>query len=72
MLSITITELRNHLRKYLTLSKTEDIYISRHGKVIAKLSNPNQNKIDIANSLFGILPDTMTLEESIEDRLNHI
>ena len=65
MLSITITELRNHLGKYLTLSKTEDIYISRHGKVTAKLSNPNQNKIDIANSLFGILPDTMTLEDCL-------
>ncbi len=56
----------------LNITITEDIYISRHGKVIAKLSNTSQERIDIANSLFGILPDTMTLEESIEDRLNHI
>lgn len=56
----------------LNITITEDIYISRHGKVIAKLSNTSQERIDIANSLFGILPDTITLEESIEDRLNHI
>lgn len=72
MCTITATELKTNLGKYLNLSKTEDIYISKSGKIIAKLSNPNQSRIDIANSLFGILPDTITLEESKEDRLNNI
>ncbi len=72
MCTITATELKSNLGKYLNLSKTEDIYISKNGKIIAKLSNPNQSRIDIANSLFGILPDTITLEESKKERLNNI
>lgn len=72
MLNITVTEFRHHLGKWLNLSKTEEIYITKNGKVIAKLSNANQERIDIANKLFGILPDTMTLEESQEERFSHI
>lgn len=72
MLNITVTEFRHHLGKWLNLSKTEEIYITKNGEVIAKLSNANQERIDIANKLFGILPDTMTLEESQEERFSHI
>ena len=37
---ITATELKNNLGKYLLLAETEDIFITRNGKVVAKLSNP--------------------------------
>jgi len=56
-MSITITELKNNLHKYLQLSSQEDIYITHYGKVISKLSNPNQGRVEIARSLFGILPE---------------
>ena len=39
-MSITATELKLNLGKYLMLAETEDIYITRNGKVVAKLSNP--------------------------------
>lgn len=71
-MSITATELKLNLGKYLLLAETEDIYITRNGKVIAKLSNPFQDRVDIAKSLFGILPPDVTLEESREERLNEI
>ncbi|SER01349.1 Antitoxin component of toxin-antitoxin stability system, DNA-binding transcriptional repressor [Lachnospiraceae bacterium NE2001] len=67
-MSITATELKMNLSKYLELSETEDIYITQYGKVVAKLTNPFQNKIDIANSLFESMPNTMTLEEAKERR----
>ena len=35
---ITVTELRRHLGKYLALSQTKDIYITKHGVIIAKLT----------------------------------
>ena len=41
---ITATELKTNLGKYLILAETEDIYITRNGKVVAKLSNPYQDK----------------------------
>ena len=58
-MSITATESKINLDKYLMLAETEDIYITRNGKVIAKLSNPYQDRVDVAKSLFGILPNDM-------------
>lgn len=55
-MSVTATELKNNLEKYLVLSATEDIFITENGKVIAKLTNPYQNRVEKAKSLFGILP----------------
>lgn len=71
-MSITATELKSNLSKYLLMAASEDIYITRNGKVIAKLTNPFQDRLDIAESLFGSVPNTMTLEESREERLNQI
>ena len=71
-MSITATELKNNLGKCLMLSATEDIFITRNGKVVAKLSNPHQDRVDIAKSLFGILPNEPTLEQAREERLNSI
>lgn len=71
-MSITATELKNNLGKYLMLAATEDIFITPNGKVVAKLSNPHQDRVDIAKSLFGILPNEPTLEQAREERLNSI
>lgn len=71
-MSITATELKVNLGKYLMLAETEDIYITRNGKIVAKLTNPYQDRVDVAKSLFGILPNDVTLEEVREERLNKI
>lgn len=71
-MSITATELKTNLSKYLLLSATEDIYITKNGKIVSKLSNPFQARVDVAKSLFGVIPGEMTLEESAEERLNKI
>lgn len=69
-MSITATELKANLSKYLLLSATEDIFITRNGKIISKLSNPFQNRVDVAKSLFGVLPADITAEEAREERIN--
>lgn len=69
-MSVTATELKANLGKYLLLAAREDVYITQYGKVIAKLTNPFQDRIAIAESLFGSLPQTMTLEEAKAERLN--
>lgn len=71
-MSITATELKTNLSKYLLLSATEDIYITKNGKIISKLSNPFQERVDVAKSLFGVIPSDITLEEATEERLNKI
>ena len=70
-MSISATELKANLGKYLQLAKVEDVFITQYGKVVAKLTNPFQDRMEIAESLFGILPQT-TLEEAREDRQNEI
>lgn len=71
-MSITATELKMNLGKYLLMAETEDIYITRNGKIIAKLSNPNQDRVDMAKSLFGIIPADITLEGARKERLDQI
>ncbi len=68
-MSITATELKQNLGKYLLLSATEDIYITKNGKIIAKLSNPYQDKVSAAQSLFGILQQDADIDISKEERL---
>ena len=69
-MSITATELKQNLGKYLLLSAKEDILITKNGKIIAKLTNPYQNRVNTAKSLFGILPEYASLEDTKEERLN--
>lgn len=71
-MSITATELKINLSKYLLLAETEDIFITKNGKIVAKLTNPFQDRVDTAKSLFGILPSDISLEEAKEERLNNL
>ena len=71
-MSISATELKLNLGKYLQLAESEDIYITRNGKVIAKLSNPYQDRVDAVKSLYGFLPADVTLEETRNERLDRL
>ncbi len=68
-MSITATEFKANLSKYLMLAATQDILITQYGKVIARLTSPFQSRVDVAESLFGALPQTTTLEEARAERL---
>lgn len=39
-MSITEMELKKNFKKYLLMAATEDVFVTRNGKVVAKLSNP--------------------------------
>jgi antitoxin (DNA-binding transcriptional repressor) of toxin-antitoxin stability system len=67
-MTITATELKRNLSHYLLLSQKEDVIITKNGKIIAKLANPNLNKADLLTSLFGTLPNDRSPEEILEER----
>ncbi|MBC8597506.1 type II toxin-antitoxin system Phd/YefM family antitoxin [Qingrenia yutianensis] len=71
-MSITATELKQNLGRYLLIAATEDVFITKNGKVVAKLSNPNQDRVNMAKSLFGVLPQDITLEEAKNERIDTI
>ncbi len=66
---ITATEFKTNIGKYLTLVNEEEIIITKNGKGIAKLSPLKEDKVKMAESLFGIIPNDMTLEQAREERL---
>lgn len=68
-MSITATELKENLGKYLQLAACEDILITRNGKVVAKLTSPYQDLVEATRSLAGIIPADMTIDEARAERL---
>ncbi len=71
-MSITTTEFKKNPDKYILLATREDIFIEDGGKTIVRLSNPNQDRVNIAKSLFGVLSSDVTLEEAREEYLSKI
>jgi hypothetical protein len=51
---ITATELKTNIGHYLDTAGSEDIFVSRKGKIIAKISNPANDKVALLDSLAGI------------------
>ena len=67
---ITATELKSNMGKYLDTAELEDIYVTRKGKVVAKISSPAQDKLAILDKLVGIAEGTnLTLKEARAKRL---
>jgi antitoxin (DNA-binding transcriptional repressor) of toxin-antitoxin stability system len=67
---ITATELKTNIGHYLDEVSRDEVYISRNGKVVAKLSSPTQDKQAILDSLAGIAAaNPVSLEEARAERL---
>ncbi|MBQ6384251.1 MAG: type II toxin-antitoxin system prevent-host-death family antitoxin [Clostridia bacterium] len=67
---VTATEFRTNLGHYLKQVLTEDIWITKNGKTIAKLTNPNVSGVDsIAGILKKQIPDDTDRNSLKEERL---
>ena len=54
---VTATEFKTNFGKYLEILAREDIFITKNGKTVAKMINPNVNAVDeISGILSGALP----------------
>ncbi len=69
---ITATEFKSNMGKYLAMVAHQDIFISKNGKNIAKLTSPTVDKVSALNSLVGIIPDAAGTDENElrEERLS--
>ncbi len=61
---ITMAGLKHSLGKYLVVSATENIFIIKNSKIVAKLTNLYINKVQTAKYLFGIHPKDTDIEET--------
>lgn len=68
---VTATEFKTNLGKYLELAVAQDIFITKNGKNIARLTNPSINKLTVLDNLVGIVPQDDSLDEKAvrEERL---
>ena len=68
---VTATEFKMNFGKYLELVAQQDIFITKNGKSIARVTSPNVNKAELLDSLVGVIPDISFDEDSIrEERLS--
>ena len=69
---VTATEFKVNFGKYLGLLASEDIFITKNGKTIAKVSNPNVSAVDaISGILAGMLPSSYDAKDLREERLRN-
>lgn len=68
---ITATEFKTNFGKYLDIvSSNEDVYITKNGKMIAKMVNPNVSAVDtLSGILAGKLPKDFDVKMMREERL---
>ena len=68
---ITATELKTNLGKYLDIARQQDVFITKNGKNIARLTSPSINKLSVLDSLVGIVPDGSGIDDETirEERL---
>jgi prevent-host-death family protein len=68
---ITATELKANIGQYLNTVSEEEVYITKNGKIVAKLSSPAQDKQAILDGLVGISShNPISLEDAKRERLS--
>ena len=51
---IALSELKTNVGKYINQAKNQDVYITRNGKLVAKIIGTNRNRVADMKSLFNI------------------
>ena len=70
-MQVTASEFKLNLGKYLELVLTEDIWVTKDGKTVAKLINPNVSSVDaISGVLAGKVPADLDRHTLREERLS--
>ena len=69
---ITAAELKTNLEKYLEMAMSQDIFITKNGKSIARLTSPAVDKLALLDDLVGIAPKDQAMDENTlrEERLS--
>lgn len=69
-MTVTATEFKTNFGKYLELIAHEDIFITRNGKTIAKVVNPQISAVDSLRGMLKDVPDDVDLDSLREERLS--
>ena len=67
---VTATEFKTNFGKYLDMLTKEDIFITRNGKIIAKVINPQVSAVDSLRGMLKNAPSDIDLDSLREERLS--
>jgi len=68
---VTATKFKASIGHFLDAVSKDEVFITKNGKVVAKLSSPVQDKQALLDSLVGITADNpVSLEEAKRERLS--
>ncbi len=66
---VTATEFKTNFGKYLDMILTEDLFITRNGKTVAKVVNPQVSAVDsISGILAGKVPEDLDRKSLREEQ----
>ena len=69
MTQVTLTELKANTGKYVDMAATDDVFITRNGRVVARLTSAKQDKREAVRSLFGLLAgENIDLDKEREEK----
>ncbi len=66
---VTATEFKANFGKYLELIAEEDIFITRNGKTVAKVVNPQISAVDSLRGMLSGISSDMDMDSLREERL---
>ena len=67
---VTATEFKTNFGKYLDMLTKEDIFITRNGKIIAKVINPKVSAVDSLRGMLKNVPSDIDMDSLREERLS--
>ena len=67
---ITATEFKLNLGKYLDMVGKEDLFITRNGKTVAKVVNPQVSAVDAIREILKEAPKDLDTHSLREERLS--
>ena len=68
---VTATDFKNNIGKYISVSKKEDIIVTKNGKYIARLVGFEKSGTPLTDSLIGVIRCTgdIDLKKEQEERI---
>ena len=66
---VTATEFKANFGKYLELITREDVFITRNGKTVAKVVNPQISAVDSLRGMLGGISSDIVLDSLREVRV---
>lgn len=69
-MQVSITELKANAGKFVALVGLEDVYITKNGKRVAKIVSVKADKETARQSLLGLLPAEVDLNQARSERLS--